>query len=114
MNRPGNRFLWKILLLLVCTLPISQLGALAHACSHAAGYSAAGSMDHSGLDKGEPCAKCVQFAPLLATAGGSAQVVIIAHSGIVPSPETDFVSRLCSGPTAAFRSRAPPRDSAAA
>jgi hypothetical protein len=95
----------------LCTLQalilvIAQLGAQAHAYSH---------LTVSRDANGEPqrihaltCSECVAFAPLLATAGGSA--VPLLHSPARESSVVAFEPQLQprASTHTAYRSRAPP------
>jgi len=87
-------------------LVIAQLGAQAHAYSH---------LTVSRDANGEPqrihalaCSECVAFAPLLATAGGSAVPLLHLPAGASTLIAIDARLQALAATRTAYRSRAPP------
>jgi hypothetical protein len=96
----------RIALISAMALLIAQFAAQGHTYSHVR----PGSDSTQQLDShGRLCSECLSFAPLLATAGGLAHVSFIRPDGIAPAPDVSVLSLISRSPTAAFRSRAPPR-----
>jgi hypothetical protein len=95
----------RVALLIAWALLIAQLGAQAHAYSHIhADSHAAGQIDyHTGQ-----CFDCLSFAPLLASAGGPSQLLVVVPQGVTAAPDAAVSTLTTATPAHAFRSRAPP------
>jgi hypothetical protein len=108
LNRWAKKAGLRIALVTAMALLIAQFAAQAHAYSHLH----PGSDSTEQLDShGRLCSECLSFAPLLATAGGLAHVSFVRPDGVAPAPDVSVLSLISRSPTAAFRSRAPPRNS---
>jgi hypothetical protein len=95
----------RVAVLLAMALLCAQWGAQAHAYSHLASSAAA---IHELDAKGRLCSDCLSFAPLLATAAGSALPSVHLPQGVDPTPDRVSQSLISRDFPAAFRSRAPP------
>jgi hypothetical protein len=96
---------FRLALLLALALLCAQFAAQAHSYSHLQ----AGTDTTFRLDaKGQLCADCLAFAPLLAAAGGCALPAAIALQGFEPAPTGATHSLIGRRFPASFRSRAPP------
>jgi len=96
---------FRVALLLALALLCAQFAAQAHSYSHLQ----PGTDTTYRLDaKGQLCADCLSFAPLLASAGSASLPAVIALQGVEPVPTSAVQSLISQRFLASFRSRAPP------
>ncbi len=88
-------------------LLIAQFAAQAHTYSHLRPGSDRSDQSDS---RGRLCSECLSFAPLLATAGSTGQLPVVAPEGVADRADVHVASLISRSPTLAFRSRAPPRN----
>jgi hypothetical protein len=102
----SHRVEFRITALAVLAFFIAQMGAIAHAYTHQP--STQTSTYHQSQTSHELCGECLNFAPLLATAGTPATLPFsLQHSQSAP-PSAAPTSFLDLRTYLAFRSRAPP------
>ncbi len=95
----------RIALLMAMALLAAQFVAQAHAYSHLrAPPHAASPLEHHS----NPCADCLAFAPLLASAGGPDHALLLPLQGVHTAPDAAVKTLTTATATHAFRSRAPP------
>jgi hypothetical protein len=96
---------FRLALLLALALLCAQFAAQAHAYSHLQ----SGTDTTYRLDaKGQLCADCLSFAPLLASAGSATLPAFMPLQGAEPFSSTSVHSLIGQRFPASFRSRAPP------
>jgi hypothetical protein len=88
-------------------LVIAQLGAMAHAYTHAP-QTRAVSAQQPGPGAQDFCGDCLNFAPLLAAAGAPAVLPFALPQGCCAAPQSQLDSLPDLKLLLAFRSRAPP------
>jgi hypothetical protein len=88
-------------------LYFAQLGAMTHAYSHTPETRTVAS-HQSTPGAHDACNDCLNFAPLLASAGAPSILPFVQPAGRSVAPQTAFSSFVDLRPRLAFRSRAPP------
>jgi hypothetical protein len=91
---PGRRNAARLCVLLVLALVFAETGAVQHQYAHSA--------------SNQVCSDCLGFAPLLAPAGGKAQLPSIARAQIGVPCRRLLAPLAAQTPQNAFQSRAPP------
>jgi hypothetical protein len=107
LPRLNNRLEFRVALIAALTLIFAQLGAMAHAYSHAPERPPVASQQaNQGIH--DFCKDCLNFAPLLSAAGAPAALgVTLPHPcSLAPQEEIPCLVELKF--LLAFRSRAPP------
>jgi hypothetical protein len=88
-------------------LLIAQFGAMAHAYSHDSGI-ARGAAHQSNPGSHDFCGDCLNFAPLLASAGSPTPLPVLLPQARSVGPRAAGTSLVDHPRHLAFRSRAPP------
>ncbi len=88
-------------------LLVAQFAAQAHTYSHLRPGSGRTEQSDS---RARLCSECLSFAPLLATAGSTGQLPVVAAAGVGDSIVAVVASLVSRAPLLAFRSRAPPQN----
>jgi hypothetical protein len=103
----SHRLEFRIVALAALALFIAQLGAIAHAYTHRPSTAQTSAYQQT-QNSHEICGDCLNFAPLLASAGTPAALpFFLLHSRSAP-PSAAPASFLDHRTYLAFRSRAPP------
>jgi hypothetical protein len=89
-----RKWLARLCVLVVLALSFAQVGAIQHQYAHGT--------------SGQVCSDCLSFAPLLATAGGKAQLPSVARVHVATIYPFLVAPVVGHPPQHAFRSRAPP------
>ena len=95
-------------LLAAFALLIAQIGAVRHAYAHNANSGTVAALKQQLPAAHEFCGDCLNYAPLLATAGATGSVHFEAPPACPRSVERPAAHPARAGPFLAFRSRAPP------
>ena len=106
MLKRSHRLEFRIAALAALALFVAQLGAIAHAYTHQP--STRSSTYQLTRNSHEVCGDCLNFAPLLATAGAPATLPFSLQHGQSAPPSIAPASFLDHRTYLAFRSRAPP------
>jgi hypothetical protein len=107
LSKRAHRLEFRIVALAAVALFIAQLGAIAHAYTHRPS-TAQTSAYRQTQNSHEICGYCLNFAPLLASAGTPAAPRLFLQHGQSAPPSAAPASFLDHRTYLAFRSRAPP------
>jgi len=106
LSKRSHRIEFRITALAVLAFFIAQMGAIAHAYTHSP--STQTSTYQQGQTSHELCGECLNFAPLLATAGAPTVPPLSLQHSQSAQPSAAPKSFLDHRTYLAFRSRAPP------
>jgi hypothetical protein len=102
-----HRYERRVAVIAAIALFFAQLGAMTHAYSHTPETRRV-STQQSTPGSHDTCNDCLNFAPLLATAGTPSILPFVQPAGRSVAPLAAFGSFVELRPRLAFRSRAPP------
>jgi hypothetical protein len=106
LARLQQRYELRIAVIAAIALFFAQIGAMTHAYSHTPETRTVSTQPTPGAH--DTCNDCLNFAPLLASAGAPSILPFVQPAGRSVAPRPAFSSFVDLRPRLAFRSRAPP------